>query len=375
MKIVQVATLFTPENAYGGPTTVALGHCRGLIEAGHDVTLVAGAQGYTGPLPTRIQGVPVKLFPVQRVLPKAGFAGLTSVGLLAWLRKQLPTVDALHVHLARDLVTLPAAGLALAAKVPLFAQTHGMIDPSDNPLAKPLDAALTRRVLRAAKRVFFLTDAEAAGLEAVEPTAKLERLRNGLDARTDVSPRVADHPPHVLYLARVQRRKRPLSFVHAARTLAPEFPEVRFRMVGPDEGEGDAVRAAIAASGLGERLQWTGPADRAACQAAMDAADLYVLPSVDEPYPMSVLEAMAAGLPVILTDTCGLAPAVDAGGAGAVTGPEAEDVTAAVRRFLADPALREQASANALTLIRDEFSMHEIIEQLLRAYRLENASA
>ena len=161
MKIVQVATLFTPENAYGGPTTVALGHCRGLIEVGHDVTLVAGAQGYTGPLPTRIQGVPVKLFPVQRVLPKAGFAGLTSVGLLAWLRKQLPTVDALHVHLARDLVTLPAAGLALAAKVPLFAQTHGMIDPSDNPLAKPLDAALTRRVLRAAKRVFFLTDADS----------------------------------------------------------------------------------------------------------------------------------------------------------------------------------------------------------------------
>ena len=46
-----------------------------------------------------------------------------------------------------------------------------------------------------------------------------------------------------------------------------------------------------------------------------------------------------------------------------------------MRRFLADPALREQASANALTLFRDEFSMHEIIEQLLRAYRLENASA
>lgn len=370
MKIIQVATLFTPENAYGGPTTVALGHCRALREAGHDVVLAAAAQGYPGSLPTSIQGVPVKLFPARRVIPKAGFAGLTSPGLLAWLRRQLADTDAVHVHLARDLVTLPAAALALRAGVPLFAQTHGMIDPSSNPLAAPLDAALTKRVLRQARRVFYLTDVEADGIRAVAGDGvPLEYLRNGLDARDDVAARQPNDAPGVLFLARVQERKRPLSFVHAATALAPEFPGATFRMVGPDEGgAGDAVRAAIAASGLGDRLAWTGPANREQCRAAMDAADLYVLPSVNEPYPMAVLEAMAAGLPVVITDTCGLAPAVRDGGAGLVTTAEPDAVTDGVRTLLAHPEQLHEASESALRLIRDQFSMTPITHQLVQAY-------
>lgn len=370
MKIIQVATLFTPENAYGGPTTVALGHCRALREAGHDVVLAAAAQGYPGPLPTSIEGVPVRLFPARRVIPKAGFAGLTSPGLLRWLSSELPSTDAVHVHLARDLVTLPAAALALRSRTRLFAQTHGMIDPSSNPLAVPLDAALTRRVLRRADHVFHLTDVEAGGIRAVAGDGvRLEHLRNGVDARPDAEPRPATSRAHVLYLARVQERKRPLSFVHAATRLAPEFPDATFRMVGPDEGgAGEAVRAAIAASGLGDRLVWTGPADRAECRAAMDAADLYVLPSVNEPYPMAVLEAMASGLPVVVTDTCGLAPAVRQASAGLVTTADPGDVTAAVRTLLADPGRRHEASRRALQLIAADFAMEPIVEQLLRAY-------
>lgn len=370
MKILQVATLFTPENAYGGPTTVALGHCRALRQAGHDVVLAAAAKGYDGALPTSIEGVPVQLFPARRAIPKAGFAGLTSPGLLRWLACELGSADAAHVHLARDLVTLPAAALALRNRTPLFAQTHGMIDPSSNPLAVPLDAALTRRVLRRAQRIFHLTDVEADGIRDVAgDDVRLEHLRNGVDARPEARPRGASPRAHVLYLARVQERKRPLSFVHAATKLGPEFPDVTFQMIGPDEGgAGESVRAAIAASGLGGRLVWTGPADRAACRAAMDAADLYVLPSVNEPYPMAVLEAMASGLPVVITDTCGLAPAVEAAGAGLVTSADPMAVTEAVRSFLVHPERRHEASRRALQLIATDFAMEPIVNQLVRAY-------
>lgn len=369
MKILQIATVITPENAYGGPTTVAFNHCRALIAQGHDVTLVAGAQGFDGPLPNTYQGVPVKLFPVVQVIPGAGFAGMASPAMLKWLRSNLKAADAVHVHLARDFVTLPAAALAQNLGLRTCVQTHGMIDPSDKLLAKPLDAALTRRVLRAAAKVFYLTDVEREGVLAVAgPGVRVEELHNGLDADSMPQP-VAHERVTVLYLARLQARKRPMVFVEAAKELASEFPEVVFRMVGPDEGEGAAVSAAISASGLGDRLVWSGPADRAGCQQAMSEADVYVLPSVDEPYPMSVLEALAARLPVVLTDTCGLAPAVARADAGTVTINDPTQIAPAIRRYLADGELRAATADRAQRLIAAEFSMQPIVDQLVAAYR------
>ncbi|MEL4505641.1 glycosyltransferase [Luteococcus sp. H138] len=368
MKIIQVATVITPENAYGGPTTVAFNHCRALIAAGHDVTLVAGAQGFDGPLPETYQDVPVKLFPVAQAIPGAGFAGMACPGMLRWLARHAKQADAVHVHLARDFVSLPAASLVQNLGVRTCVQTHGMIDPSDKLLAKPLDAVFTRRVLRAAARVFHLTGVEREGVLAVAgPTLRVEELHNGLDA--DSMPRPLPHEgTTVLYLARLQARKRPLVFVEAARQLAPEFPDVVFRMVGPDEGEGPAVSAAIAAAGLGDRLVWSGSADREGCQRAMSEADVYVLPSVDEPYPMSVLEALAARLPVVLTDTCGLAPAVAGAEAGTVTSHDPTEIAPAIRRYLIDPELRRLTGERAARLIADEFSMQPIVQQLVAAY-------
>ncbi|HIW29532.1 MAG TPA: glycosyltransferase [Candidatus Luteococcus avicola] len=368
MKVIQIATVITPENAYGGPTTVALTHCRGLIAAGHDVTLVAGAQGFDGPLPTTFQDVPVKLFPAVQVIPGAGFAGMASPAMLQWLAANAKKADAVHVHLARDFVSLPAASLVQNLGVTTCVQTHGMIDPSDKLLAKPLDAALTRRVLRAARRVFHLTEVERQGvLDVAGPQVSLEELHNGLDANS--MPEPVDHDvTTVLYLARLQSRKRPMVFVQAARELAPEFPAVRFRMVGPDEGEGAAVKEAIANAGLGDQLVWDGPADRAGCQQAMAEADVYALPSVDEPYPMSVLEALSMRLPVVLTDTCGLAPAIARADAGTVTTNDPSEIAPAIRSYLADDHLRRATADRARKLIEDEFTMEPIVRQLEAAY-------
>lgn len=369
MRIIQIATIITPDNAYGGPTTVAFNQCRALIDAGHDVTLAASARGFEGELPTEIQGVPVRLFPAVQAIPGAGFAGVASPGLLKWLATSARRADAVHVHLARDFVTLPAASLAQNLGVPTYLQTHGMIDPSDRLLARPLDAVLTRRVLRAAHRVFWLTPVERDGLvEVAGSSIRLEELHNGVPVPPLPERVRTDQHATVLYLARLQDRKRPLAFVDMARQLAPTFPDAEFVLVGPDEGQGDAVAADIAVSGLGNRLRWEGPADRAACTAAMEAADIYVLPSVDEPYPMSVLEAMALQLPVVITDSCGLAPAVERGQAGTVVGRDPELLVPAVRALLADPDARRTAAASARRLVEQEFSMVPIREQLVAAY-------
>lgn len=370
MRILQVVALVSGTNAYGGPTTVALNQCRALAEAGHDVLLAAAGSELGDPLPPHVDGVRARLFRPLQALPGTGFAGLTAPGLLSWVRRAAAGADVVHVHVARDLLTLPAAWLAERTGTRVVLQPHGMIDASRNPLAGPLDALLTRRVLRGAHQVLHLTPREAEDLRGVAagPIA-LRELHNGMPHAPQARGRGERDAPRVLYLARLQERKRPLTFVATARALAERYPRASFTLVGPDEGQGEAVREAIAASGLGERLTWAGPVDAAGAREWFADSDIYVLPSVAEPYPMSVLEAMSAGLPVVITDSCGLAPTVRRTGAGVVVGPGQDELDAALAGLLDDAAARREMGRVASETIEREYGMAAVVERLLAAYR------
>ncbi|HBD6104334.1 TPA: glycosyltransferase, partial [Shigella flexneri] len=103
--------------------------------------------------------------------------------------------------------------------------------------------------------------------------------------------------PEVLYLARLHPRKRPMYFARAAKTAGSRWPEARFSLVGPDEGEGPAVSRSIAAMDGEARVKWSGSEEPDRTLLRMSRASIYALPSTDEPFPMSVLEAMSVGLP------------------------------------------------------------------------------
>lgn len=369
MRIAHIVTLLSPDGAYGGPVRVAVNQLKALAERGHDVTLFSTYRGYDT-APTVIDGVPVVAFPARTLIPGIGFAGLGSRRLTEEIRRRSAEFDVVHVHLARDLVTLPAARAAQRAGVPVFLQTHGMIDRSSNPLAGPLDALLTRPTLRAASSVFYLTSRERDDLIAAgTPESKLVHLVNGVP---DPSPlaRVESTQVDVLFLARLQARKRPTEFVRAAVALAPEFPDVTFSLVGPDEGEGDAVGRLIDGSGFAERIRWEGGLAPERTLERMSRSSIYVLPSIDEPFPMSVLEAASLGLPVIVTDSCGLAPAIEAAQAGIVVDPTIDGLVAGMRSLLKDGGLRATAGTNARATSEVAFGMDAVVDALSDRYEL-----
>lgn len=365
MRIISIVTLITPDGAYGGPVRVAVNQAKALTDLGHQVMLLAGHHGFDT-APTTVDGFPVRLYPARRILPGTGFAGLTSPGLLRAVNGLLPGADVVHVHAARDLITLPAAALAARAKVPYFLQTHGMIDPSDRALAKPLDALLTRRLLRGAAGVFHLTDLERSQLTEVAGPLAFVPLANGVPLAEPASPPTSE----VLYLARLAPRKRPLFLVGAASELHEEFPHVRFRLVGPDEGEGPAVTEAIqAARAAGTDIEWTGGLAPEQTLTRMSSAAIYVLPSVDEPYPMSVLEAMSIGKPVVVTDTCGLASFITDHDAGLVVDSSLPSLVAALRALLSDPSRAQAMGQRGCDAVRSELSMGAIARRLAERYR------
>lgn len=367
MRILSIVTLVSPLGEYGGPVRVALNQARELIAQGHNVVVAGAARGFEGSLPRVIDGVPVALFRARTLIPGVGFAGLAAPGLQRHLRTLAAGADIVHIHAARDLVTLPAAAWARRHGLPYVLQTHGMIDPSSNPLAGPLDAVLTRPVLRAAKYVFYLTEHERHDLIRVAGhTLRLRELANGVPIPTQ-SPAEAG-TFEVLYLARLAPRKRPDAFVKMALRVARQFPKITFRLVGPDEGRAAETMRLIGAADGAIDIRWEGPIAPEAVAERMSRARIYVLPAVDEPYPMSVLEAMALGIPVVITDSCGLASIVRESGCGTVVDDSIEQLADAVAAILADPEAADAMGRAGRSLTTESLGMAAVATALDSAY-------
>jgi glycosyltransferase involved in cell wall biosynthesis len=363
MRILQVVTLLSPEGAYGGPARVALNQSAELIEQGHDVTVAAATRGYPVP-PTELNGVPVRLFDARTLVPGTGFAGVGAPALTRWFRSRRADFDIVHVHFGRDLVTVPLAVAARAHHMPYVLQTHGMVVPSRHPLATPVDALWTRRLLRDAGAVFFLTTQERAQLEAVASAPiRLVRLGNGVPEYPAVVPRQGQ--PEVLFAARMHPRKRPLAFVEMAKTLLDAGVDARFTLLGPDEGEGPALRAALHGD---SRISWEGALVPDDVPLRMATASVYVLPAVREPYPMSVLEAMSVGLPVVITTDCGLAPLVRRTRSGIVSDPDVAALAAATESILADRSLARAMGQRGRDTVRTELGMRGVGLRLVDTY-------
>jgi len=363
MRILQVVTLLSPDGAYGGPARVALNQSAELISRGHDVMVVGAARGYRD-VPAELNGVPATLFAAKTLLPGTGFAGMIAPGLRKWLRSNWARFDVTHIHLGRDLVVLPTAETARRRRIPYVLQTHGMVVPSNHPLAAPLDAVCTRRILRDARAVFCLNPRERSQLMAVAgPTLRLVELDNGVPRY----PAAQSPPgqPEVLFAARMHPRKRPIAFVEMAKKLLDAGVDARFTLVGHDGGEGPAVRAALAKD---PRITWEGALTPDAIPARMAAAQVYVLPSVREPQPMSVLEAMSVGVPVVVTNDCGLAPLVERSRSGIVTDPTVSALVAAVDSILGDRTAAQSMGERGRRAVHTHFGMQAIGDRLLATY-------
>jgi glycosyltransferase involved in cell wall biosynthesis len=370
MRILHIVTLVSPDSAYGGPVRVAENQCAALSDRGHDTTIAASARGYRSP-PTSLNETRLQVFPARTTIPKIGFAGLRGAGMTSWLRRQLPDIDVAHIHLARDFVTLPAARLIAESKTPFVVQTHGMIDPTNRLLAKPLDLFWTRPILSAADTIFYLTPREAKGLNAVAGTRiNLRELNNGVPSATSVvSPVAPQGRPEVLFLARLHPRKRPAMFVQMAQRLLLEGFDIDFTLAGPDEGAKREIDTLLAKEAPNSPIRYDGAIASDCVSARLANASLYVLPSIDEPYPMSVLEAMAVGLPVVVTDTCGLAPLISGTRSGIVAGSDLDSLTDAVRRLISTPKLLQEMGCNARRTAAERLGMSSVTDILEESYR------
>jgi poly(glycerol-phosphate) alpha-glucosyltransferase len=141
-------------------------------------------------------------------------------------------------------------------------------------------------------------------------------------------------------------------------------------IAGPDELGHEAEMKGLARElGLEKSVLFTGPLEGAEKLAALGGAELFVLPSFSEGFSMAVLEAAAAGLPVLLTPQCNFPELASVGGAIEVS-PDTDSCAAGLQELLKlSDTQREQMGDNARKLVEASYSWSKVADQMLAVYR------
>jgi glycosyltransferase involved in cell wall biosynthesis len=370
LRIAHVLPYVSEDGAFGGPVAVAVEQCRELARQGHHVVLLAG---WDGKAQLDVEGVDVRFFRAYP-LPGLGFSGLISPSLTPALRRHLAEFDVVHIHLGRHLLALAAADACRSAQIPYVLQTHGMVTEDTRPQARILDALSVRRVLRGARAVLALTEAESVAVTAVSRgDAAVVRVRNGVASRPVVREHDGSRVPEILFLARLHPRKRVLAFAETAEILHGRGVRARFSVVGPDEGDRQALIEFIDGR-PGLPLTYEGSVAPGRSAARLVAADVYVLPSVREVFPMTVLESLSVGTPVVLTEDCGIAAELRAAGAALVTDGTPAAMADAVGEILGSATLRASLADGMRRSLAQGFGITAVARTLIDIYTESKAT-
>ena len=380
LRVLHVTASMSP--ARGGPTVVVRDTMRTLRRRGIAVD-VATTDDDTAttrlhvPLDRFVQvdGQRIRYFPRQT--SKYGF----SHPLLAWLRANVRGYDLVHTHGLFSFAPLAGAWCARAAGVPCVMAPHGVLDTwgmkNKSRLAKSVSVRLVEGpLLRSAAAIHFMTPLEQSRAAQLPLSVRPVVLPAGVvdldaPAEEDLEPLggpALEGRDLILYLARIH----PIKCVDVLLRAFAALPDRDPALVIAGDGDPSLVaslKQLAAELRLGERVQWLGFTEGARKRWLLSQAAVFVLPSASENFGVAAVEAMHAGLPVIVTSGCGLASFVADWEAGIVTDGSVEALRSALAHLLGDEGSRRRMGQAGRSAVRRELSLEAYGAKLEALYR------
>lgn len=354
MKVVHVVAGLSPLD--GGPSHTLPELWRALLRVGVEVdALTTTAAGEESP-----SGGCISAFP--RVFPRS-FKHSPALGEA--LGQKLQQADLCHNHGCWLSPNWAAGWAARVNRKPLIISPLGHLDAWSR--ERWALAKIAIRILIEGKNWDYASafiaksDAEASELRQLGLGDKVRVIPNGIspqDGKGNHAAFRAQFPPLegkriLLFLSRIHSKKGVLKLVQAWRELAPQYPDWKFVIAGDTSGSyGGLVVEAVEHMDAKIRPILTGELSGPAKAGALSAADLFVLPSLSENFGQAILEALAAGVPVIATRQCPW-PGLETHGCGWWI--ESANLAATMREAMAleKSALTEMGSKGCAWVLRD----------------------
>lgn len=300
-----------------------------------------------------------------RRLVIAGAALLTFVRLLAGGRVRL-----VHAHVAARGSFWRKSLFAVVARrfgVPVILHVHGSEMQAFADALPAWQRRIVAAQLTACCSVIALSDRWADYLRALAPGSHVVVVPNYVPLPPSPRHHVERAVPTVLFLGLLGERKGIFDLLQATALLRDRGIGIRLAVGG--NGDVDRCRRHVAELGLVDRVELLGWVSGAAKQRLLSDADLFVLPSYNEGLPMSLLEAMSWGLPVVSTTVGGIPDLVRHDVDGLLVAPGAvEPLADALARLVSSVELRRQFGNAARERVRSHFSGTVVLQALDRLY-------
>jgi glycosyltransferase involved in cell wall biosynthesis len=327
--------------------------------------------------------------PVKALGPGYGFYSY-SPRLLPWLRNNLHRFDAVIVNGLWQYQGLAVYRVSRSSAKPYFVFTHGMLDPWSRRrhpvkyLKKFLYwTAVEYHLLRNAAGVFFTGTEEARLAQAYFPFWKWRSvpIAYGVapppgNPKAQVERFLESFPSLkgkrvLLSLSRIHPKKGLDDLLRAFSKVSASRPDIHLVIAGSGHADYERKLKELALTlGLEDKVTWTGFVDGDLKWGAYHYADVFVLPSHQENFGLSVAEALACGKPVLITDKVNIWRDIVADHAGLVGGDNAESITSLLLQWMSiDPSKKAELSANALKCYQNRFSASMAANDISRAIK------
>ncbi len=384
MKILHVIPSLSPLR--GGPSFAVLTMARLQAKSGLTVEIATTDDDGRGRLRQALAPAPDNDGPVRiRYFKRQTRFYTVSLPLARWLASNVHEFDVVHIHALFSFPSVPAAHYAASNNVPYVVRPLGTLGTwsleNRRPVLKRASIALIeRRILDGAAAVHFTSEME-----------RDEARRLGCGERGTVIPlgidctRFGDLPPAgrflschpelagrriVLYLSRIDPKKGLDVLLPAFAAIHREHPELALVLAGEGESRFVYNLEALAESlGIGGDVVWTGFLRDDDKLAALSAASLFVLPSYSENFGIALVEAMAAGLPVIVCDGVAIAKEIKEYGAGIVVSCDSASLTGGLRIVLQDSETAREMGLKGQKLATERFSADTMVQSINQLYR------
>jgi glycosyltransferase involved in cell wall biosynthesis len=389
LRILHVAYIYPPTpNVADGITNVVYNVTQELAKRGHEVAVYTSDMldlHGNASIKTKKEVInDVTVYYLQSLWRYKTF--IVTPSILALLSKKLNTFNIIHIHDCRSFQGIFAYLFAKMKNVPYVFQPHGsylfsLSDSLSKTVAKiALDKLVSGKIIQNASKVIALSKVEAEAYKcAGVPAETIAIIPNGIDlTEYSVLPSSGSfkkkfglnkYSKIVLYLGRIHEIKGIDILVKAFAKILHQLDNVRLVIVGPNDGYLDVIEALTKTLQIEDKVLVLGPLYGEAKLEAYVDADIFVLPSRYDTFPMTVLEAYACGKPVIASKVGGLKDLVVNGETGLLFDfGNVVQLATHILYLLDYPGRAEEMGFKGKQFVTENFNIDKVADKLQNLY-------